>query len=55
LNEPHTLGYRIENGIAMIDESAAERIKILFQSYLTGDSLTTAAKKLASIPSMWYR
>ena len=38
-------GYRITNGKAVIDEQSAERIKILFQSYLTGDSLATAAKK----------
>jgi len=38
-------GYQIVNGKAVIDEQAAERIKILFQSYLTGDSLATAAKK----------
>ena len=40
-------GYRIENGKAIIDEQAAEQIKTLFQSYLTGDSLATAAKKAA--------
>jgi len=38
-------GYRIINGKAVIDEQAAEQIKTLFQSYLTGDSLATAAKK----------
>ena len=38
-------GYHIENGKALIDEEAAEQIKVLFQSYLSGDSLTTAAKK----------
>lgn len=38
-------GYRIENGKAVIDEQAAERIKTLFQYYLTGDSFATAAKK----------
>jgi hypothetical protein len=38
-------GYQIINGKAEIDEQAAERIKTLFQSYLTGDSLATAAKK----------
>lgn len=38
-------GYRIINGKALIDEQAAEQIKNLFQSYLTGDSLATAAKK----------
>ncbi len=38
-------GYRIINGKAEIDEQAAERIKTLFQFYLTGDSLATAAKK----------
>ncbi len=42
----HTpFGYRIENGKAIIDKEAAEQIKTLFQSYLTGDSLATAAKK----------
>jgi hypothetical protein len=40
-------GYRIENGKAIIDEQAAEQIKTLFQSYLIGDSLATAAKKAA--------
>ena len=38
-------GYRIENGKAVIDEEAAEQIKTLFQSYLSGDSLATAAQK----------
>lgn len=38
-------GYRIENGKAVIDSEAAEQIKALFQSYLSGDSLDTAAKK----------
>lgn len=42
----HTpFGYRIENGKAIIDETAAEQIKVLFQSYMSGDSLATAAKK----------
>jgi hypothetical protein len=42
----HTpFGYRIENGKAVIDEKASEQIKIVYQSYLSGDSLATAAKK----------
>jgi hypothetical protein len=42
----HTpFGYRIENGKAVINEEAAEQIKTLFQSYLSGDSLATAAQK----------
>jgi hypothetical protein len=42
----HTpFGYRIKNGKAVIDKEAAEQIKVLFQSYLSGDSLATAAKK----------
>jgi hypothetical protein len=42
----HTpFGYRIKNGKAVIDIEAAEQIKILFESYLSGDSLATAAKK----------
>jgi hypothetical protein len=40
-----TYGYRIENGKAVIDIEAAEQIKTLFQSYLSGASLNTAAKK----------
>ena len=39
------LGYRIENGKAEIDIEAAEKIKTLFRSYLSGDSLAIAAKK----------
>ncbi len=38
-------GYRIINGKAVIEEQAAEQVKALFQSYLTGDSLAMAAKK----------
>ncbi|MDD4495973.1 MAG: recombinase [Eubacteriales bacterium] len=42
----HTpFGYQIKNGKAVIDNEAAERIKTLFHSYLSGDSLATAAKK----------
>lgn len=42
----HTpFGYRIENGKAVIDIEAAEQIKTLFESYLSGNSLATAAKK----------
>jgi len=43
----HTpLGYRIENGIALVDEHAAEQVQALYQSYLSGDSLRTAANKV---------
>ena len=43
----HTpFGYRIKNGKAVIDIEAAEQIKTLFEFYLSGDSLTTAAKKV---------
>ena len=42
----HTpFGYHIQNGKAIIDEEAAEQIKALFEFYLSGDSLATAAKK----------
>ena len=42
----HTpLGYRIENGIAVVDEHAAEQVQALYQSYLSGDSLRTVANK----------
>jgi len=44
-------GYRIINGKAVIDELAAERIKALFQAYLSGDSLTAAAQKAGILTS----
>jgi len=39
-------GYRIENGIAVVDEHAAEQVQALYQSYLSGDSLRTVANKV---------
>ena len=40
----HTpLGYRIENGIAVIDEEAAAKVRQLYKNYLGGLSLTNAA------------
>ena len=42
----HTpFGYKIENGKAVIDEAAAEKIRKLFQYYIFGLSLSEAAKK----------
>ena len=38
-------GYRIENGRAVIDEDAAGRVRTLFDAYLSGDSMNTAAGK----------
>jgi hypothetical protein len=38
-------GYRIENGTAVIDETAAKQVKELFLGYLAGLSLKDAAKK----------
>jgi hypothetical protein len=38
-------GYRIENGKAVVDGKAAEQVEVLFQSYLSGDSLDAAANK----------
>ena len=37
-------GYRIENGKPVIDEEQAGRVKILFQAYLSGLTLTGAAE-----------
>lgn len=43
----HTpFGYRIENGVAVVDEQAAEQVQALYQSYLSGDSLRTVANKV---------
>ena len=38
-------GYKIENGKAVVDQEKSEKIKVLFEAYLSGDSLATAAKK----------
>lgn len=36
-------GYRIENGVAVIDEDAADKLRKLYENYLTGLSLKDAA------------
>ena len=42
----HTpFGYRIENGIAVIDEDAAGKLRKLYENYLSGLSLKDAAAK----------
>ena len=42
----HTpFGYRIEGGKAVVDETAANQIKKLYENYLSGLSLDNAAKK----------
>lgn len=42
----HTpLGYRIENGIAVIDEDVAAKIRQLYKNYLEGLSLANSAKE----------
>ncbi len=42
----HTpFGYRIENGKAVIDEVAAKKTRKLYEHYISGLSLTEAAKK----------
>ena len=43
----HTpFGYRIENGVAVIETLAAEQIQSLYKAYLSGDALKTAANKV---------
>lgn len=42
----HTpLGYRIENGLAVIDEEVAAKIRQFYKNYFGGLSLANAAKK----------
>ena len=42
----HTpFGYRIENGIAVIDEESAAKLRRLYENYLSGMSLKNAAAK----------
>ena len=37
-------GYRIENGIAVIDKTTANQVQQLYKNYLCGLSLANAAK-----------
>lgn len=43
-------GYRIENGVAVIDESQAEQVRTLFSGYLSGLALVPAAQKPQGLP-----
>jgi len=36
-------GYRIENGVAVIDEEQAEQIRMIYKNYLSGKSYADAA------------
>lgn len=38
-------GYRIENGMAVIDDAAAVQVRKLYKNYLNGLSLVNAAKE----------
>lgn len=38
-------GYRIEDGIAVIDQEAAGKLRMLYENYISGMSLKTAAAK----------
>ncbi len=38
-------GYRIENGMAVIDEKQVEQVRGLFEGYISGLTLTAAAEK----------
>ena len=38
-------GYRVENGKAVIDKAAATQVRELYKNYLSGLSLTNAAKE----------
>ena len=39
-------GYRIENGIAVIDDTASEKLRMLYDNYLDGMALTEAARQV---------
>ena len=42
---PTPYGYRIENGMAVIDDAAAAQVQALYKNYLSGLSLVNAAKE----------
>ena len=43
-------GYRLENGVAVIDDTLADAVKQFFADYLAGMGLTAAAKKAGFTP-----
>lgn len=43
-------GYRLENGVAIIDDNMADAVKQFFSNYLAGMGLTAAAKKAGFTP-----
>ena len=46
----HTpFGYRIENGVAAIDEDAAGKLRMLYANYLDGMSLKSVTSVMISI------
>lgn len=51
----HTpFGYKIENGIAVIDQPAADKLRQLYKNYLSGMSLSnslTASLTASLLPS----
>ena len=42
-------GYRIENGIAVIDKTTANQVQQLYKNYLCGLSLTSTILEMISI------
>ena len=42
-------GYRIENGAAVINDQEAECVRQIFENYISGMSLTEAAKAAGHI------
>ena len=43
-------GYRIENGVAVIDEGQAEQVRTLFSGYLSGLALVLAGTSARAYP-----
>ena len=43
-NQNIPLGYRIENGVVLVDQEEAEKVKAIFNGYLSGLSFAKAAE-----------
>ena len=49
MNKTIPYGYRMENGIIVVDEANAERVRMIFDAYCDGGSLKTAGQA-AGVP-----
>lgn len=45
-------GYKIQDGVVTVDEKAAGQVKVFFEKYISGLSLTVAGEQAGKITSI---